>query len=102
MFCAHLIRFSATCSTEREFSAQSSHKYCSSPEIGLRVIFCDYARLRYDSTQSLHRNITLQPVGGELSHAPFLLLITYDTPKHGQCPECGENISAAHVLVEYE
>ncbi|WP_449405128.1 DUF7837 family putative zinc-binding protein [Haloplanus rubicundus] len=66
------------------------------------MIFCDYARLRYDSTQSLHRNITLQPVGGELSHAPFLLLITYDTPKHGQCPECDENISAAHVLVEYE
>jgi len=25
-----------------------------------------------------------------------------DTPELGQCPECDQDISAAHVLVEYE
>ena len=39
---------------------------------------------------------------GNLSHAPFLPLMTDDTPKLGRCPECEENISAAYILVEYE
>mgnify|MGYP000043471842 CR=1 FL=1 len=28
--------------------------------------------------------------------------MTDDTPKHGRCPECDEDISAAYILVEYE
>jgi hypothetical protein len=28
--------------------------------------------------------------------------MTDDIPKRGRCPECDEDISVAHVLVEYE
>ncbi|WP_455429257.1 DUF7837 family putative zinc-binding protein [Haloplanus rubicundus] len=28
--------------------------------------------------------------------------MTNDTRKHGRCPKCDEDISVAHVLVEYE
>jgi len=28
--------------------------------------------------------------------------MTDDTPTHGRCPGCGEGISAACILVEYE
>jgi len=59
-------------------------------------------RVRYDSAQSLHRSIVLRAIGRELSHAPFPPLMTDDTPTHGRCPGCGEGISAAYILVEYE
>jgi hypothetical protein len=36
-----------------------------------------------------------------MSHAPFPPLMT-DDPPLGRCPKCGEELSSAYVLVEYE
>ena len=59
-------------------------------------------RVRDDSAQSLHRSTVLRAIGRELSHAPFPPLMTDNTPKHGRCPECDEDISAAYIFIEYE
>lgn len=46
-----------------------------------------------------HRNL----LEGQQSHAPSIpLRMTDDTSILGRCPDCGERISRAGVLVEYE
>ena len=39
---------------------------------------------------------------GTLSHAPSPLSMNADESFLGRCPECGEDISEAWILVEYE
>ena len=39
---------------------------------------------------------------GTLSHAPSSLSMSADESPLGRCPNCGEDISEAWVLVEYE
>ena len=58
------------------------------------------------STHKAAKGLRSRPVDirleGILSHAPSPLSMNADESFLGRCPECGENISEAWTLVEYE
>lgn len=65
---------------------------------------CQAARVYFVGSHTIiepNSEVLLQPVGGELSHAPIHLLITYDLRNTGNIRSVMRTF-LLHTLVEYE